>query len=102
MSVKREDVERVARLASLGIDEAELPALTEQLARILEYVSQVGAAADAAGLGAGTSWLGTEQPLPLRADEVRPPDLQHPLPTFAPALQEGLFVVPRLAAMGDE
>ena len=102
MSITREDVERVARLASLGISEAELPALTAQMARILDHVSQVGAAVDAAELDAGATWLGTEAPLPLRPDDLRPPNLARPLKSFAPALKDGLFLVPRLAAMEDE
>jgi len=43
MSVSRQEVERIARLAELHVDEAALPALTEQLSRILDYVSQIAA-----------------------------------------------------------
>jgi aspartyl-tRNA(Asn)/glutamyl-tRNA(Gln) amidotransferase subunit C len=99
MTIKRDDVERIARLAALDVDEEAMPVLTRQIGRILEYVSQLDRlklAADA------PAWLGTTRPQPLRTDEVRPPDLQRPIQEFATAFRDDLFLVPRLAAMEDE
>ena len=99
MTLSRKDVERIAELAALHVDEQQLPQLTQQIARIIDYVSQL----DAADVGSdAATWLATSPPQPLRPDEVRPPDLARDLKSFAPAFREGVFVVPRLTAMEDE
>ena len=99
MSISRKDVERIAELAALHVDEQQLPQLTQQIASIIDYVSQL----DAADVGEdAATWLAKAAPQPLRADEVRPADLVRDLKTFAPAFKEGVFVVPRLTAMEDE
>ena len=43
MSVTREDVLKIARLAELEVEEAALPVLTEQMSRILDFVAQISA-----------------------------------------------------------
>lgn len=101
MTIHRADVERVARLASLAVDEDALATLTQQIAHILEYVSQL----DRADTGAdktGAIWLGMEPPLSPRADEVRPADLHRALKDFAPVFREDLFLVPKLSGLEDE
>lgn len=104
MSINREDIERVAQLAALKVDEDTLATTTEQIGKILEYVSQLSALVDAAGPSDQVSsvWLGTDRPQAPRPDDVAPPDLHRPLEHFAPALRERLFLVPRLAMMEDE
>lgn len=99
MTLSRQDVERIAQLAALHLDEAQLPQLAGQIARIIEYVSQLEAVDT--GPDAAT-WLAKSPPQRLRADQVVPPDLARDLESFAPAFREGLFVVPRLSAMEDE
>jgi aspartyl-tRNA(Asn)/glutamyl-tRNA(Gln) amidotransferase subunit C len=99
MKLSRADVERIARLAQLHVDEDQLPQLTAQIGRIIEYVSQletVETEAEAA------TWPAQTPPQPLRPDVVQPADLARKLESFAPAMQEALFVVPRLAGMEDE
>jgi aspartyl-tRNA(Asn)/glutamyl-tRNA(Gln) amidotransferase subunit C len=99
MTLSRQDVERIAQLAALHVDEAQLPQLADQIAHIIEYVSQL----DAVDTGSqAATWLAKSPPQPLRADEVAPADLRRDLKSFAPALREDLFVVPRLSAMEDE
>lgn len=102
MTLSRKDVERIAQLAALQVDEAALPKLTEQIARIIEYVSQLEAAVPRSEGSAESVWLGRDPPQPLRPDQVHPADLARDLKSFAPAVKEGFFVVPRLAAMEDE
>ena len=99
MTIRREDVERVVRLAALAVDDDALPALTKQIAGILEYVSQL----EKLDLPVeGAVWLGKTPPQPPRADEVQSPDLQRPLKTLAPSFREGLFLVPKLLGLEDE
>lgn len=42
MSLTRSDVAKVALLARLQLDEADLDALTRQLGQVVEYVDQLG------------------------------------------------------------
>ncbi|GIW51023.1 MAG: glutamyl-tRNA(Gln) amidotransferase subunit C [Gemmatimonadales bacterium] len=98
--IGREEVERIARLAALAVDEQSLPLLTQQIARIIEYVSQIEAA-DLPPAKPEDFWLSAAPRQPLRADEVRPADLERNLESIAPAMRDGFFLVPRLPAMED-
>lgn len=99
MNLSRADVERIAQLAQLHVDEEQLPQLTAQIGRIIEYVSQLEAVETEAE---AATWPAETPPQPLRPDLVQPADLARTLGSFAPAIKEGLFVVPRLAGMEDE
>ena len=96
MSVSVKDVEQVARLAELAVEPAELPALTEQLDRIVGFVAQLGELPDLAG---APSYLAGPERTPLRADVVEPADLARPPAALAPEFIDGFFVVPRLGAL---
>jgi aspartyl/glutamyl-tRNA(Asn/Gln) amidotransferase C subunit len=95
MSVSRQEVERIARLAELHVDEAALPALTAQMSRILAYVSQIAAVP-----GTETVQPFTPGPVALRfrVDEVRPIALALIPAQIAPSFRDGFFLVPRLGA----
>ena len=98
MTVKRDDVEHVARLAAIALDAKTLDELTRQIGQILDYVSQLeGVASDAPDSARG--YPGPHQQ--LRDDQVRRTPLAIPLEQIAPAFREGLFLVPRLGAVGD-
>jgi aspartyl-tRNA(Asn)/glutamyl-tRNA(Gln) amidotransferase subunit C len=95
MSVTREDVERIARLAELHVDEAALPGLVEQMSRILDYVAQI------AGVAASESvqpFVPGPAAIRFRPDEVRPAPLAFGPERMAPEFRDGFFVVPRLGA----
>jgi aspartyl-tRNA(Asn)/glutamyl-tRNA(Gln) amidotransferase subunit C len=104
MSVSREDIERVARLAALRVDEDALPTITQQIGRILEYVSQLSSLVDATAPSERASpvWLGADRPQAPRPDAVEPADLHRGLAQLAPAMRDNLVLVPKLAAMEDE
>lgn len=98
MAVTREDVLHVADLARLGVDGARADELTKELSAILAHMdvlSQVDTSSvpTTAGVGAG----GT----PLRPDVRVPPLMQGTLESFAPAMRDGFFIVPRLATHED-
>jgi aspartyl/glutamyl-tRNA(Asn/Gln) amidotransferase C subunit len=95
MSIARQEVERIARLAELHVDDAALPVLTEQMSRILDYVSQIAAVP-----GTETVQPFTPGPVGLRfrEDEVRPVPLALLPAQIAPAFKDGFFLVPRLGA----
>jgi len=98
MSVSAKDVQHVARLAELAVADADLPALTVQMNRIVAFVAQLSELADSES--SGTFLAGPDQ-TPLRADEVRPGGLARPPAAFAPEFVDGFFVVPRLGGMEE-
>jgi len=99
MSIGREDVLHVAKLAELAVSEEELPKLTEQLGRIVDYVAQLNEVP--AGEQA-PPYLAGPHKVALRPDVVAPVPLARPPADFAPEFSQGLFVVPRLGAMEDQ
>jgi aspartyl-tRNA(Asn)/glutamyl-tRNA(Gln) amidotransferase subunit C len=98
VSVSSDEVGRVARLAELAVDDAELPALTAQLDRIVSFVAQLDALADLAGAEA---FVAGPARAPLRPDVVNPAPLARPPAAIAPEFVDGFFVVPRLGAMEE-
>jgi aspartyl-tRNA(Asn)/glutamyl-tRNA(Gln) amidotransferase subunit C len=98
MSISRDDVARVARLAELAVSEDELPALVQQMERIVGFVEQLGEVHDddkAAPFVAGPAST------PLREDTVRPAALAHPVEEIAPEFAYGFFVVPLRSSMEE-
>jgi aspartyl-tRNA(Asn)/glutamyl-tRNA(Gln) amidotransferase subunit C len=93
MSVTRDDVLRIARLAELDVEEEALPALAEQMSRILDYVSQLSAATASEGL---RPFVPGPDAIRFRADEVKPWPLAAGPDEIAPAFKDGFFVVPKL------
>ena len=98
MSVSRTDVEKIAALAELAVDETSAEELERQLSRILDYVAQLGEVTDDTGVA------GDERIARLRRDEVAPDPLTRAPKEFAAAFHGGLFTVPRLVELdrGDD
>ena len=96
MSVSSSDVMRVARLAELAVEDAELPALTAQLDRIVGFVAQL---AEAGPAEPEPAFQPGPDHTPLRADLVNPAPLTRPPASVAPEFIDGFFVVPRVGAM---
>lgn len=98
MSITRADVEKIAHLARLNITEAEIAATTERLGNVLAMVDQLQAI-DTTGITPLAHPLdshlkGSEQR--LRADVVTEPNQRELLQQHAPAVQDGLFLVPKV------
>ena len=93
MSVTREDIEKVAALAELGVDDSAATELQRQLSRILDYVAQLSEVSDDA-----TSAV-DERAARLRRDVVDPDPLSRTPQEIAPAFTDGLFTVPRLGEL---
>ena len=95
--ITRAEVEHVAQLARLALDEQEIDALTDELGAILDHAAQVSAL-DTRNVAP------TAHPLPLvnvfRADEVRPVLDRDEVLAAAPEAQEKRFRVPRI--LGEE
>jgi aspartyl-tRNA(Asn)/glutamyl-tRNA(Gln) amidotransferase subunit C len=93
MSVTREEVLRIAQLAELDVEDEALPALAEQMSRILDYVAQLAAVPASETL---RPYVPGPDAIRFRADAVNPAPLADGPGEFAPAFKEGFFVVPRL------
>ena len=98
MSVSAKDVAHVAALAELAVAEAELPALTAQLNRIVGFVAQL---AELGEPGVTEAYVAGPEAARLRADEVRPAALAPPPAAIAPEFVDGFFVVPKLGGMEE-
>ena len=95
MSVSREEVLKIARLAELHVDEATLPALVEQMSRILDYVAQI---AGVAATESAKPFIPGPAAARFRGDTVDPAPLAFTPDHLAPAFRDGFFLVPRLGA----
>jgi aspartyl-tRNA(Asn)/glutamyl-tRNA(Gln) amidotransferase subunit C len=98
MSIGRDEVLHVAKLAELAVRETDLGRLVEQLNRIVDYVAtldQVPADRIAEPFLAGP------QAVSLREDVEGAVPLTRPPAALAPGFAEGFFLVPRHGAMED-
>lgn len=93
MALKPEDVKSIAQLARLEIREADIPAYTDNLSRILDFVQQLEAA-DTDKVMPMAHPLEMSQR--LRADEVSETDHRDLYQENAPQVDAGLYLVPKV------
>ncbi len=98
MSVTLAEVRHVAALARLGLTDARAAQLVGELNMILQHMDVLARVdtdgmAEVVGVGAAG--------LPLRPDEGPSLALSRPREEFAPRMQDGFFLVPRLATHDD-
>lgn len=94
MSIGKEDVLHVARLAELQVADAEVAPLVRQLNGIVAFVAQLGEAEIPA---ATPEFAVGPARVTLREDVVAPEPLARSAERMAPDWQDGFYVVPRLA-----
>ena len=99
MSISREEVERIARLASLAMDEASTPELTRQIGDILQYVAQLD---DLEPDNTSVAFRPGPASAPLRADVTAPIRMTLSPREMAPDFELGLYIVPRVGGLGDD
>ncbi|MBQ0832178.1 MULTISPECIES: Asp-tRNA(Asn)/Glu-tRNA(Gln) amidotransferase subunit GatC [unclassified Marinobacter] len=93
MTISREDIEKVAVLARIRLDEEQIPALENDLGNILSLVDQLSAA-DTDNVEPLAHPLDAVQR--LRADEVTETNQREAFQAIAPATEDGLYLVPRV------
>jgi aspartyl-tRNA(Asn)/glutamyl-tRNA(Gln) amidotransferase subunit C len=93
MSLTSDDVKRVAKLARLGLTEAETTETLAQLNSILELVDQMQQI-DTHGVAPLAHPLELKQT--LRADAVTETDQREKFQAIAPQADAGLYLVPRV------
>jgi aspartyl-tRNA(Asn)/glutamyl-tRNA(Gln) amidotransferase subunit C len=99
MTVSREDIEHIAHLASLEVDEDAVAELTRQIGDILQYVSQLDAV-DSAPRPAMEEAAPTRAA--LRGDVVDPIPLTRSPGEMAPEFADGFYLVPKVAGLGED
>jgi aspartyl-tRNA(Asn)/glutamyl-tRNA(Gln) amidotransferase subunit C len=98
MSIGRNEVLHVAKLAELAVSEGELDRLVDQMNRIVDYVAQLD---EVPADRMAAAFLPGPQAVVLREDVPGPVPLARPPTTFAPEFREGFFLVPRHGAMEE-
>ena len=93
MSINNDDVEKIAHLARLAIDPAQLETYTQTLSEILDLVEQMNEV-DTDGIDAMAHPRDTE--LRLRADAVTEENQRDKYLKLAPASETVLFLVPKV------
>ncbi|CAB1277077.1 Asp-tRNA(Asn)/Glu-tRNA(Gln) amidotransferase subunit GatC [Candidatus Nitrosacidococcus tergens] len=93
MTLKSSDVERIAYLARLEINTKDIPAYTENLSHILEFVAQIDRV-DVSGITPISHPLGAYQR--LRPDEVTEIDRREDFQVNAPSVEAGVYLVPKV------
>jgi len=99
MTIGRDEVLHVAKLAEFAVPEGEVDQLVAQFNRILEYVAQLNSVAVE---GTASQFLPGPPSVTLREDVARPAALARPPAALAPEFVDGFFVVPRHGAMEDQ
>ncbi len=94
MTLTRRDVENIAHLARLEITEAELPVYVGSLSAILAFVEQLAGAATDDVLPMAHPLEGQVQS--LREDCVTESDRREAYQANAPAVEAGLYLVPKV------
>ncbi len=93
MSLNRADVEKIAHLARLAIDENEADAYAQDLSNILGLVAQMDAV-DTEGVEPMAHPLQMAQR--LRPDTVTEIDQRDKYQRIAPLTEDGLYLVPKV------
>ncbi|MCG5536673.1 Asp-tRNA(Asn)/Glu-tRNA(Gln) amidotransferase subunit GatC [Ectothiorhodospira mobilis] len=93
MSLSRDEVEKIAHLARLAVRPEDLEGYARELSGILAFVEQMDAA-DTEGVTPMAHPVEASQR--LRPDEPNEPDRRDRFQAIAPAVEAGLYLVPRV------
>jgi aspartyl-tRNA(Asn)/glutamyl-tRNA(Gln) amidotransferase subunit C len=93
MALTRQEVLKIAQLARLAVTEQEAASYAASLSRILGLIEQMNAV-DTTGIEPMAH--PTDSGLRLRADEVSEPNQRDKFQAVAPAVEAGLYLVPKV------
>jgi len=93
MSVSSQQVRHIAKLARIGMTDAEIEALVPELNNILGLVEQLGEV-DTNGVDPLTAVI--DQKLRLRDDVINDGNIRNEVLANAPQAQHGFFAVPKV------
>jgi aspartyl-tRNA(Asn)/glutamyl-tRNA(Gln) amidotransferase subunit C len=98
MTIGRDEVLHVAKLAELAVPQPELDRLVDQINRIVGYVAQLN---EVPGDPMAEPFLPGPASVSLRADLEGAVPLARPPAALAPEFRDGFFLVPRHGAMEE-
>jgi aspartyl-tRNA(Asn)/glutamyl-tRNA(Gln) amidotransferase subunit C len=93
MTISLADIHRIAHLARIEIDAGEADAVRAKLAAIFGMIDELNAV-DTTGVVPMAH--AQDVALPLRADDVTEPDRHALFQSVAPAVEDGLYLVPKV------
>lgn len=93
MPLSRDEVNQIAHLSRLSIDDDQVPAFVDSLSRIIDFVQQLEAA-DTQGVAPMAHPVPSAQR--LRPDAVTEHDQRDRYQRNAAAVEDGLYLVPRV------
>ena len=93
MALDVSDVEKIARLARLGIEAGDIPEYTRNLSDILAFVEQLNAVDTTGVVPLAHPFEATQR---LRPDEVRETNERETFQGIAPLTESGLYLVPQV------
>jgi aspartyl-tRNA(Asn)/glutamyl-tRNA(Gln) amidotransferase subunit C len=93
MSLSLDDVQRIALLARIAIDPSEAQTVLDGLNRVMELIGEMQAV-DTSGIEPMSHALNVTQR--LREDEVSEVDRHVQYQANAPAVENGLYLVPKV------
>ncbi len=93
MAINQNDIEKIAALSRIRIDDTRLADLSQRITAILGMVDKLQAA-DTRGVEPMANPLDAVQR--LRADEVTEHNQRAEFQAIAPAVENGLYLVPRV------
>ena len=97
MSLTPDQLQRIALLARIAVDPQEARAVTDRLNQVLGLIDQLQAV-DTGGIEPMSHALDAQFEVQqrLRPDEVAEPDRRAEFQALAPAVEQGLYLVPKV------
>jgi aspartyl-tRNA(Asn)/glutamyl-tRNA(Gln) amidotransferase subunit C len=93
MSIEQDEIEKIAELARIRISAAQIGQVTQRITEILQMVDQLQAV-DTRDIEPMANPL--DATARLRADEVTECDRREAFQAIAPAVENGLYLVPKV------
>ena len=93
MSLEKSDVEKIAHLARLAIDEKDVPEYAQNLSNILDLVEQMSSVNTDDVAPMAHPLDATQR---LRSDEVTESNQREHFQEIAPNVEDGLYLVPKV------
>jgi len=93
MSIEQDEIEKIAELARIRISSEQIGQVTERITEILQMMGQLQAV-DTRDIEPMANPLDATQR--LRADEVTEFDHREAFQAIAPAVENGLYLVPKV------
>lgn len=93
MNIERQEIEKLATLARIAIDESTISEVSQRLSSVLDLVDQLQAV-NTEGVEAMSHPMQATQR--LREDEVTEINQREAFQAIAPETEDGLFLVPKV------